>query len=57
MKVRAFNLIDHLREFVTKPRGLRLTQGKLPRHVAEERRIARGEPVDRNATTLLRSRH
>jgi len=55
MKTRTFDLIGTFRTFVANRVGPSATRSKLPRHVAEERRIARGEPVNRNATTLLRT--
>jgi hypothetical protein len=53
MKTRTFDLLGKLASFAKAFAGT-LTTHRLPRHVAEEERLLRGEPVDRDATTLLR---
>jgi hypothetical protein len=54
MKYRPVALARIVATFVTNLLGWLTARRRLPRHVAEEDRIARGEPVKRDATTLLR---
>ena len=53
MKTRTFDLLEKLVSFVKIFVGT-LTARRLPRHVAEEERLLLNEPVDRDATTLVR---
>ena len=53
MKTRTFDLLEKLVSFVKIFVGT-LSACRLPRHVAEEEGLLRGDPVDRDATTLVR---
>jgi hypothetical protein len=55
MKAVALDLLDTIITFVTNRFGRLAARGRPHRHVAEENRIRSGDPVDRDATTLLRA--